>query len=488
VSLRLGVIGLDHLHVFELVQGLLDAGANAATHVADGEFLELYEGWRPDSVAVHPAELLADDRIDVVVTAGIPSQRADVAVAALSAGKHVLSAKPGVTTAPDLQRVRRAVATSGRRWSVLFTERFTNRATSEAIRLARSGAVGQVAHVIGSGPHTLNADERPAWFFDAATSGGILVDLASHQVDQFLAITGDLDAAVTAGSEGNLTHPEHPGFADIGTLCLVASADGGPVVGRLGTDADRGLGRRRGTADRPGPHVRRLRADAGRPIDRHPLGCAVPDTRRRLTLAPGRPPRIGRRPRRRCRHQRGGHRSGSGRSRRLGGPDRPGRLRLPVHQPGVEQPRVGWLQVPRELRAAAGVRACAESRNRLMKAYPDNVNEISFLADAGRQLALPAVVRRPRRNGLLGHRPVPHPKPPGCYSAEKIKDVEPVIDTTAPAAASSTGTATCVDNDARFVFGFVRSAIEAGAAVANYVELVERPRAMVTGRVGLARH
>lgn len=103
MSLRLGVIGLDHLHVFELVQGLLDAGANAATHVADEEFLELYEGWRPDSVAVHPAELLADDRIDVVVTAGIPSQRADVAVAALSAGKHVLSAKPGVTTAPDLQ-------------------------------------------------------------------------------------------------------------------------------------------------------------------------------------------------------------------------------------------------------------------------------------------------------------------------------------------------------------------------------------------------
>lgn len=231
VSLRLGVIGLDHLHVFELVQGLLDAGANAAAHVADGEFLELYEGWRPDSVAVHPAELLADDRIDVVVTAGIPSQRADVAVAALSAGKHVLSAKPGVTTAPDLQRLRRAVATSGRRWSVLFTERFTNRAISEAIRLARSGAVGHVAHVIGSGPHTLNADDRPAWFFDAATSGGILVDLASHQVDQFLAITGDLDAAVTAASEGNLTHPEHPGFADIGTLCLVASADGGPVVG-----------------------------------------------------------------------------------------------------------------------------------------------------------------------------------------------------------------------------------------------------------------
>lgn len=229
-SVRLGVIGLDHLHIFELVQGLMDAGATSAAHVAGGEFLELYEGWRTDSVRHDVAQLLSDDDIDVVVTAGIPSERADIAVAALEAGKDVLSAKPGVTTGHDLQRVRRAVESSGRRWSVLFTERFTNRAVSEAVRLARTGAIGEVAHVIGSGPHALNRADRPAWFFDAATSGGILVDLASHQVDQFLAITGDLGAAVTAASVGNLTCPDHPRFADIGTLRLVARTQSGPPV------------------------------------------------------------------------------------------------------------------------------------------------------------------------------------------------------------------------------------------------------------------
>ncbi len=232
MSCRLGVVGMDHLHLFELVQGLVDAGAETVAHVPDGEFLGLYEGWRSDSRPVEPAKLLADDTIDLVLTVGVPAERADVAIAALDAGKHVLSAKPGVTTAKDLDRLRRAVERSGRRWTVLFTERFTNRATSEAIRLARAGAIGEVVHIIGSGPHSLNRASRPAWFFDAARSGGILVDLASHQVDQFLAITGDLDTAVAHSATGNVSCPEHPAFADIGTIRLVGhSAAGAPVVG-----------------------------------------------------------------------------------------------------------------------------------------------------------------------------------------------------------------------------------------------------------------
>lgn len=232
MSLRLGVVGMDHLHLFELVQGLVDIGADTVAHVPDGDLLDLYEGWRIGSDPAELAELLADDTLDLVVTAGIPSTRADVAVAALEAGKHVLSAKPGVTTAGDLDRIRRAVESSGKRWTVLFTERFTNRATAEAVRLARAGTIGQVVHVIGSGPHTLSRHSRPDWFFDPARSGGILIDLASHQIDQFLAITGDLNAQVTQSSTGNISCPEHPTFDDIGSIRLVGHNDSGaPVVG-----------------------------------------------------------------------------------------------------------------------------------------------------------------------------------------------------------------------------------------------------------------
>ena len=60
MSCRLGVVGMDHLHLFELVQGLVDAGAETVAHVPDGEFLGLYEGWRSDSRPVEPAKLLAE--------------------------------------------------------------------------------------------------------------------------------------------------------------------------------------------------------------------------------------------------------------------------------------------------------------------------------------------------------------------------------------------------------------------------------------------
>ncbi|MCB1028477.1 MAG: Gfo/Idh/MocA family oxidoreductase, partial [Microthrixaceae bacterium] len=227
MTLTIGVAGIDHLHLLELVQGLVDAGATTAAHVPDGELLGLYEGWRTDSVPTALPDLLADPAIDLVVTAGIPSERAEVAVAALQAGKHVLTAKPGVTTLADLDRVQAAAARAGRRWTVLFTERFTNRATSEAIRLARSGAVGEVIHLIGSGPHALNQEGRPAWFFEADRSGGILADLASHQVDQFLAVTDDLGAEVTHSFVGNVSCPEHPAFSDLGTLRLVGRTPAG---------------------------------------------------------------------------------------------------------------------------------------------------------------------------------------------------------------------------------------------------------------------
>ena len=170
------------------------------------------------------AEILADDSIDLVVTVAVPADRAAITVAALRAGKSVVSAKPGVTTRAQLAAVTEALAgRPGRPWTVVFTERFENRAVAAAVRLARAGAVGRVVRVTGTGPHSLHPDERPDWFWDPAAGGGILVDLASHQVDQFLAVVGDPDDVdVRASAVGNVNTPDHPAFEDIGAFTLVA--------------------------------------------------------------------------------------------------------------------------------------------------------------------------------------------------------------------------------------------------------------------------
>jgi len=65
----------------------------------------------------------------------------------------------------------------------------------------RSGAV-RADHLVcrvGLGPHRLNRHLRSGWFFDKTRFGGILNDIGSHQIDQFLYFTGSTEAMSNLG-------------------------------------------------------------------------------------------------------------------------------------------------------------------------------------------------------------------------------------------------------------------------------------------------
>jgi predicted dehydrogenase len=238
--MRIGVVGIEHLHLFELVDGLVNAGAETVAHASgDGGLYDMYAGWRDGSEERPVADVLSDDSLDLIVTADVPSRRAEIAVAALEAGRHVLSDKPGVTTAAELDAVCAAAAASGGHWCVLFGERSHSPAVTEAVRMARAGELGRVVHVVGLGPHTAAVDQRPDWFLRSADTGGILVDLGSHQVDQFLSVTGaDPEATrVVAASAGLVRFADDArsaagAFEDVGHLVLV----GGGAVGHHRVD------------------------------------------------------------------------------------------------------------------------------------------------------------------------------------------------------------------------------------------------------------
>jgi alpha-glycerophosphate oxidase/glycerol-3-phosphate dehydrogenase len=115
------------------------------------------------------------------------------------------------------------------------------------------------------------------------------------------------------------------------------------------------------------------------------------------------------------------------------------------------------------------------SRNRLLKAYPDNIKEIGFYAALDKKGPYPPWFAALGALaywiiGLFGTR---HPR---LLSQNKIETEEPAIDTESVRGGIEYYDGILVDNDARFVFSFVRSAIEAGATVANYVELVSAER------------
>jgi len=79
------------------------------------------------------------------------------------------------------------------------------------------------------GPHRLNKATRPDWFFDKQQYGGILCDIASHQIDQFLYFTNSSDADVTMATAGNYANPGDPGLQDFGEIALRSDAAHGYI-------------------------------------------------------------------------------------------------------------------------------------------------------------------------------------------------------------------------------------------------------------------
>jgi predicted dehydrogenase len=85
-----------------------------------------------------------------------------------------------------LEAIKAVPGRTGRIWSVDFSERFEVPSVTKADRTGAGGAIGKVVQTLGQGPHRLNRATRPDWFFEREAYGGILVDIASHQIDQFL--------------------------------------------------------------------------------------------------------------------------------------------------------------------------------------------------------------------------------------------------------------------------------------------------------------
>jgi predicted dehydrogenase len=221
---RFAAIGLDHRHIYDLTLELLAAGATCTGYWPQTTDPRVLAGFRerfPEVPEVPDRDRLLDDAsIDVVVSAAVPKDRAPLAVEAMRRGKDVLVDKPGIVTLEQLDAVHRTVKETGRIFSIAFTERFLTPSTGEALRLVREGAIGRVIQTVGLGPHRLNRPLRPEWFFDPETYGGILIDIASHQIDQFLVFTDSTDAEIVSSTAENRGTPENPNFQDFGEILL----------------------------------------------------------------------------------------------------------------------------------------------------------------------------------------------------------------------------------------------------------------------------
>ncbi len=228
--IRFGVCGISHDHIHAMV---------AATQRGGGELVSVW-GAEPDKLAAfrrrHPGVKVAssqqavieDASLQLVLSSHIANERAGIGMRAMKAGKDFLADKPGVTTLEDLALVRKTIAATGRIYGILYSERLEVPSAVHAGVLIGQGAIGDVVQTINIAPHQIvqrggdagGAGARPPWFWEEKQFGGILCDIGSHQIDQFLFYTGSTRAEVVASQVANLRHHEHPHFQDFGDMML----------------------------------------------------------------------------------------------------------------------------------------------------------------------------------------------------------------------------------------------------------------------------
>jgi predicted dehydrogenase len=219
--IRFSVIGVDHPHIHRQVEAVIrGGGAFVAFHAQDPKLAADFAKRYPQVKQVGSAKEILESDVQLIATSGIPAERAPLGIQVMKHGKDFLSDKPGMTTLQQLAEVKKVQAQTKRIYSIMYSERHENRATVKAGELVRAGAIGKVIQTMGVGPHRLNAETRPPWFFKRERYGGILVDLASHQFDQFLYFTGSTKADIVASQVGNVNHPQYPELEDFGDVIL----------------------------------------------------------------------------------------------------------------------------------------------------------------------------------------------------------------------------------------------------------------------------
>ena len=218
------MIGLDHNHIYGMTNGLLEAGATLRyVYDPDPEKVAVYRRTFPQAQAADSEEqILSDKETRLVAGACVTSERAALGIRVMKAGKDYFTDKAPLTALEQLADVKKAIAETGRKYGVYFSERLHVEAAVYAGQLIQAGAIGRVVQVIGMGPHRLSASSRPAWFFEKEKYGGILCDIGSHQIEQFLFYTGAENARVVHAKIANYNHPEYPELDDFGDATLVA--------------------------------------------------------------------------------------------------------------------------------------------------------------------------------------------------------------------------------------------------------------------------
>jgi len=210
----------EHPHIHQQTEGLLNAGGTlkwiyAPDEMRSSEFLHRYAHTKVKA-ASSIEQILQDPSIKLVAAAAIPNERGPLGCLVMEAGKDYFTDKCPFTSLEQLETAKSVVSKTGQKYAVFYSERLHVESAIFTDNIIQNGIIGDILHISIMGPHRIRLCHRPEWFYQKKCYGGILTDICSHQVDQFLHFSGATDGIVEHARVENFAHPDYPELEDFG--------------------------------------------------------------------------------------------------------------------------------------------------------------------------------------------------------------------------------------------------------------------------------
>ncbi|MHB1627407.1 MAG: Gfo/Idh/MocA family protein [Bacilli bacterium] len=203
-TLKVGIIGCGGIALGKHMPSLAKLSQAAMTAFCDADAERAQAAakqYGAAGAAVHSdyRELLQDRSIDVVHICTPNDSHADITVAALEAGKHVMCEKPMAKTAEGARRMLEAARRTGKKLTIGYNNRFR----PDSVHLRQVCARGDLGDIYFAKAHAVRRRAVPTWgvFLDEEKQGGgPLIDIGTHALDLTLWMMDNYEPKLVVGA------------------------------------------------------------------------------------------------------------------------------------------------------------------------------------------------------------------------------------------------------------------------------------------------
>ena len=230
-KIKFGFLGFRHFHILSLYELCMKHEETAVCASCEEEPEARKHAERNGVKFTHDScdSLLESADCDVVAIGDAFGLRGGRAIAALQAGKHLLSDKPICTSLNELDEIERLATENNLRVGCMLTRRYLP-STVGTRRLILDGELGEIHAIHFNGQHPLLLGTRPGWYFEPGLHGGTINDIVIHAADTIPWVTGLNFDRVNAARCWNAFAKEFPHFEDAGQM-LLTMENGAGVLG-----------------------------------------------------------------------------------------------------------------------------------------------------------------------------------------------------------------------------------------------------------------